>query len=323
MGFGPRQKETNVAVGKGLAGVHKRAEELASQRQSFGLRKFTPEFRWDGSKPAAENALNLRILGDDLIVATKQHRGVPLPDNKFFFGICRRAEPIEADFCYVCDVLAKNFEGDAKQKKRNGLVPVDIAVGLAVEMEELKEGRVVVGWKPKLVEFSIPEVTDAEKNGEATVQDKEYRKLLDGLGAPGTKVNIPNIGLMVGTISGQQALWDFATRRQKISDRVYEISRHGKALDTKWDWNHEGPDQKTPDPSEMLAEYAVKYPFELPEEWVARNASEERYNYFFKLNAEAAGDGEATTSSSNDDVEPVSDSRAALMERLKGKGGSN
>lgn len=310
-------------VGKvgGLAGVAKRAEEIAASRQSFGLRRFTPEFRWDGNKPPAENQLYLRLLGDELIVPTKQHRGVPLPENKFFFGICRHAEPVEADFCHVCDVMAKNFDGDAKQKKRNGLVPVDIAVGLAVEMEELKEGRVVVGWKPKLVEFQIPEVTDGEKNGEATASEKEYRKLLDGLGQPGTKVNIPNIGLMVGTISGQQALWDYATRRKQISDRVFEISRHGKALETKWDWNHEGPD-KEPDPSDMLAEYASKYPFELPEEWVARNAAEDRYNYFFKLVAEGA-EAVAPVADKEDNVEPVADSRAALMARLKGKGSSN
>lgn len=312
-----------MAVGaKGLAGVHKRAEELASQRQSFGLRRFTPEFRWDGSKSAAENAISVRILGDELIVPTKQHRGVPLPENKFFFGICRHAEPIEADFCYVCDVLAKNFEGDQKQKKRNGLIPVDIAVGLGVEMEAVLEGarKTFAGWTPKLVEFQIPDTTDAEKNGEVTPEEKEYRKLLDALGAPGTKVNIPNIGLLVGTISGQQALWDYATRRPKISDRVFEISRHGKALDTKWDWNHEGPDAN-PDPSDLLAEYAGKYPFELPIEWVERNSAQTRYDFFFKLTPDAAGDGEAAATSAEEEAEqPVSDSRSELMKRLAGKG---
>jgi hypothetical protein len=310
-----------VAVGaaKGLAGVHERAAEIAAQRQSFGLRKFTPEFRWDGGKPAAENAINLRILGDDLIVPTKQHRGVPLPDNKFFFGICRKADPILADHCHVCDVLAKNFEGDAKQKKRNGLVPVDIAVGLAVEMEAVMNGRVFAGWKPKMVEFQIPETTEAEKKGEAEPEEKEYRKLLDELGKPGSKVSVPNIGLMVGTLTGQQALWDYATRRKTVSDRVFEISRHGKTLDTKWDWNHEGPDQEMPDPSPLLAEYAAKYPFELPMEWVVRNSSQERYDFFFKLKPDAEGDGEQAASSADDAVEPVAGSRAALMERLKGR----
>lgn len=310
---------------KGLAGVHKRAEELASQRQSFGLRRYTQEFRWDGGKPAAENAISVRILGDELIVPTKQHRGVPLPENKFFFGICRHAEPIEADFCYVCDVLAKNFEGDQKQKKRNGLVPVDIAVGLGVEMEAVLEGarKTFAGWTPKMVEFQIPDTTDAEKNGELTPEEKEYRKLLDGLGAPGAKVNIPHIGLLVGTISGQQALWDYATRRTKMSDRVFEISRHGKALDTKWDWNHEGPDAN-PDPSELLAEYAGKYPFELPIEWVERNAAQSRYDFFFKLTPDAADAGEAAaTTPDDDDVAPASNSREALMERLKGKGSNS
>lgn len=309
-----------MAVGvRGLAGVHKKAEELAAQRQSFGLRRFTPEFRWDGNKPAAENALNLRLLGDELIVPTKQHRGVPLPENKFFFGICRHAEPIEADFCHVCDVLAPAFEGDQKQKKRSGLIPVDIAVGLAVEMEEKREGRVLVGWKPKMVEFQIPDITDGEKKDEATAEEREYRKLLNRLGNPGTKVSIPNIGLLVGTISGQQALWDYATRRKQMSDRVFEISRHGKALDTKWDWNHEGPDNE-PDPSAMLVEYAAKYPFELPEEWVARNAAEDRYNYFFKIGDAAAEAATPTAGDKDDDVKPVASSRDALMERLKGQG---
>lgn len=313
-----------VGAAKGLAGVRERAQELASQRQSFGLRRFSQEFRWDGSKPASENAINLRLLGDDIIVSAKQHRGVPLPENKFFFGICRRAEPIEADYCYVCDVLAKEFDGDAKQKKRNGLIPVDIAVGLAVEMEPILEGskKVFAGWTPKMVEFQIPETTDAEKKGEVSAEDKEYRKLLDGLGKPGAKVNVPNIGLIVGTISGQQAIWDWATRRQKMSDRVFEVSRHGKGLETKWDWNHEGPDEN-PDPSGLLAEYSAKYPFELPIEWVERNADQSRYDFFFKLSPEADGGGESASSSSDDDESsPVSDSRAALMERLKGKGGN-
>jgi len=315
-----------VVVGgmKGLAGVHKRAEELASQRQSFGLRKFTPEFRWDGNKPAAENAISLRILGDDIIVPTQMHRGVPLPENKFFFGVCRRAYPISADYCHVCDVLFKEFDGDAKQKRRNGLTQTDVAVALAVEMEAVLEGprKIFAGWKPKLVEFQIPELTDSEKKGEATVEEKEYRALLSGLGEPGKKANIPNIQMMVGTLSGQQGLFDYATRRKSISDRVFEISRHGNKLETKWDWNHEGPDEQ-PDPAPLLEEYLSKYPFELPEEWVIRNSAEDRYNYFFKLGP-AAGEGEVAASAvaKDEEVEPVSDSRAALMRRLQGKGSS-
>ncbi len=305
----------------GLAGVHKRAEEIASQRQSFGLRRYTPEFRWDGNKPAAENALNLRILGDDIIVPTMQHRGVPLPENKYFFGICRRAFPIEAKFCYVCDVLAKEFEGDNKQKKRNGLIPVDIAVGLAVEMEPITEGRIAVGWKPKMVEFAIPEITDGEKGEDAPSADKQYRKLLDGLGAPGAKVMVPNIGMMVGTISGTQALWDYATRRKSVSDRVYEISRHGKALDTKWLWDHEGQDKDMPDPAPLLAQYSGKYPFELPEEWVYRNASEDRYNHFFKLTLPGE-DNDAAEAEAKDSVEPTANSRSQLMDRLRNRVGS-
>ena len=307
---------------KGLAGVKDRAEEIAASRQSFGLRKFTQEFRWDGSKPANENAISLRVLGDDLIVPTKQHRGVPLPENKFFFGVCRHAEPIEDDYCYVCDVLAKNFEGDQKQKKRAGLIPVDIAVALAVEMEPILEGarKVFAGWTPKMVEFQIPEVTDSEKDGTATPSEKEYRKLLDGLGEPGKKVMIPHIGMMVGTIAGTQGLFDIPTRKKSISDRVFEVSRHGKALETKWGWEHEGPDEN-PDPSELLAEYAAKYPFELPIEWVERTAAQARYDFFFKLTPDATvAEGETAATSAEDDVEPVSDSRSALMERLKGKG---
>lgn len=327
-GCGPRQRENDVIPGKvgGLAGVHKRAEELQAQRQSFGLRKFTQEFRWDGGKPASENAICIRVLGDELIVATKQHRAVPLPENKFFFGVCRHAEPIEADYCYVCDVLAKNFEGDNKQKKRNGLIPTDIAVALGVEMEAILEGprKVFAGWKPKLVEFQIPDITDGEKDGSVTPEEKEYRKLLDGLGKPGTKVNIPNIGLLVGAIMGTQALFDIPTRRASISDRVFEIARHGKGLDTKWGWEHEGPDPE-PDPSAMLAEYAAKYPFELPIEWVERTSAQTRYDFFFKLTADAPAGAEsaATTADDADDTEPVSDSRSALMERLKGKGSNS
>lgn len=303
---------------KGLAGVHKRAEEIASQRQSFGLRKFTQEFRWDGNKPPSENQISLRILGDDLFVPTKMHRGVPLPENKFFFGVCRRAEPIEADFCHVCDVLAKNFDGDAKQKKRFGLVATDVAVALAVEMEAVMNGRIFEGWKPKLVEFQIPELTPEEKKDEATSEEKAYRKLLDALGAPGAKVSVPHVAMMVGTLSGQQALWDFALRRETISDRVYEISRYGKGLDTKWDWNHEGVDKNQPDPAPILAELAAKYPFELPEEWVLRNGDEDRYNFFFKLKDDAQTADEGSSSSSPEPV--VSDSRAALMAKLAGKG---
>lgn len=309
---------------KGLAGVKDRAEELASQRQSFGLRKFTQEFRWDGSKPATENAISLRVLGDDLIVPTKQHRGVPLPENKYFFGVCRHAEPIEADFCYVCDVLAKNFEGDQKQKKRNGLIAVDIAVALAVEMEAVLEGprKVFSHWTPKLVEFQIPDVTDGEKDGTVTPSEKEYRKLLDGLGQPGTKVMIPNIGLLVGTLVGTQALFDIPTRKKSISDRVFEVARHGKGLDTKWGWEHEGPDEQ-PDPSAMLAEYAAKYPFELPIEWVERTSAQSRYDFFFKLKDDAQAGDETAATEKDDDTEPVADSRAALMARLAGKGGSS
>lgn len=309
-----------MAGAKGLAGVSKRAEELASSRQSFGLRRFTPEFRWDGNKPASENALNLRVLGDDIIVPTKMHRGVPLPENKFFFGVCRKADPIEADFCYVCDVMAKEFDGDAKAKKRNGLVATDVAVALAVEMEPIMDGRVATDlWKFKLVEFEIPQTTDDERNGKATEEAVEYRKVLDKLGKPGTKVNIPSIGMMIGTISGQQALFDWASRRKTISDRTYEISRTGAGLATKWDWNHEGPDKEQPDPAPILEELRNKYPLELPEEWVARNGSESRYDYFFNLKGDSQSNGESASDSSSD-VEPVSDSRAELMERLKGAG---
>lgn len=308
---------------RGLAGVAKRSEELASQRVGFGLRKFTSEFRWDGNKPRAENALSLRVLGDEIIIPTKMHRGVPLPENKFFFGVCRHAFPIKADFCYVCDVVAKDFDGDAKAKRRMGLVPVDVAVALAVEMEARTEGRVFVGWKPKMVEFEIPQTTDDEKTGKATEEAKEYRKLLNKLGEPGVKVQVPHIGLMVGTISGQQALFDWPSRRKSISDRVFEVSRTGKGLDTKWDWNHEGPDQDQPDPAPLLAEYAAKYPFELPEEWVLRNGSQDRYDHFFRVgNQTALSEGEK--SDSKDDVEePVSDTRAELMRRLQGKGSSS
>lgn len=312
-----------VAVGgRGLAGVHQRSEEIQSQRQSFGLRKFTPEFRWDGSKPPAENQLNLRILGDDIMISTQMHRGVPLPENKFFFGVCRHAFPIQDNFCYVCDVLGKSFEGDAKARKRNGITPTDVAVALAVEQEPVLNGRVQVGWRNKMVDFEIPQVTDAEKSGDATAEEREYRKLLDKLGLPGVKVQVPNIGMMVGTMAGAQGLFDFVTRRPTISDRVYEISRHGNKLETKWDWNHDGADKENPDPTEMLAEFAAKYPFELPEEWAHRTGATERYNYFFKLTPDAKGDGE-TAASSSDDVEPVSDSRAQLMERLRGKGSSS
>lgn len=315
-----------MAVGaRGLAGVHQRSEELASQRQTFGLRRFTTEFRWDGSKPPAENALSLRLLGDDIIITTQMHRFIPLPDNKFFVGVCRKAFPItpegatEPQFCHACDVLAPAFEGDNKLKKRNGLIPVDMAVALAVEQEAVMNGRVFAGWRPKMVDFEIPQTTDAEKSGEATADVKEYRALLSKLGDPGAKVKIPSIGLMVGTLSGKQALFDYATRRQSISDRIFEISRHGKGLDTTWDWNHEGKDQENPDPAGLLAEYREKYPFELPEEWVIRNGSEDKYNYFFKLGP-AGEEGEAVAAADKDeDVEPVSDSRTALMERLKGK----
>jgi thiol-disulfide isomerase/thioredoxin len=310
-----------VPVGaRGLAGVHQRSEELASQRQSFGLRRFTTEFRWDGGKPPAENALSLRLLGDEIIITTQMHRFIPLPDNKFFVGVCRKAFPIGADFCHACDVLAPAFDGDNKLKKRNGLVPVDVAVALAVEMDAVMNGRVFAGWTPKMVEFEIPQVTDAEKSGEATVEVKEYRALLNRLGEPGSKVKVPNIGLMIGTLSGQQALFDYATRRKTISDRVFEIARHGKGLETKWDWNHEGPDQESPDPSVLLASYKDKYPFELPEEWVIRNGSEDKYNHFFKLNGAGESEESAAAASDKDEgVDPVSDSRTALMERLKGK----
>lgn len=309
---------------RGLAGVHKRSEELASQRTGFGLRKYTQEFRWDGSKPPAENAIALRVLGDDIIISTKMHRGVPLPDNKFFFGVCRHAFPINANFCYVCDVLNKDFEGDAKLRKRNGLLATDVAVALAVEMEAVMEGRVFTGWTPKMVEFEIPQLTEDEKKEKATAEAMEYRALLNKLGQPGDKVKIPHIGMMVGTLVGQQALFDFATRRKSISDRVFEISRHGKTLDTKWDWNHEGQDKDNPDPSGMLADFAEKYPFELPEEWAIRTGSEERYNFFFKLTPEASGDEPAASAAEvEDDVVPVSNSRTALMERLKGKGSNN
>jgi thiol-disulfide isomerase/thioredoxin len=248
------------------------------------------------------------------------HRFIPLPDNKFFVGVCRHAFPIEADFCHACDVMAPAFEGDNKLKKRNGLVPVDVAVALAVEMEAVMNGRVFAGYRPKQVEFEIPQITDAEKNDAAEpvpASVKEYRALLNKLGEPGSKVKIPNIGLMVGTLSGKQALFDYATRRQSISDRVFEIARHGKGLDTTWDWNHEGKDQENPDPTELLVDYRNRYPFELPEEWVIRNGSEDKYNYFFKLNAAGEEDAEKA-SAEKDDVDPVSDSRTALMERLKG-----
>jgi hypothetical protein len=133
-------------------------------------------------------------------------------------------------------------------------------------------------------------------------------------------VNIPHVAMLVGTISGQQALWDYATRRPKISDRVFEISRHGKALDTKWDWNHEGPDAN-PDPTDLLADLASKYPFELPLEWVERNAAQSRYDFWFKLTPDAPGDGEAAETSSDEEGEqPVSDAREALMNRVKGIG---
>ncbi|HEY6021187.1 MAG TPA: hypothetical protein VIY48_15160 [Candidatus Paceibacterota bacterium] len=315
-----------MAVGsRGLAGVVKRSEEIQSQRTGFGLRKFTQEFRWDGSKPPAENALSLRILGDDIIISTQMHRFVPLPENKFFNGVCRKAFPItpensNPEFCYVCDVVLKEFDGDTKAKKRNGLVPTDVAIALAVEQEAVMNGRVFAGYKTKMIDFEIPQITDAEKNNEATAEAKAYRELLNKLGQPGSKVSIPSIGLMIGTLSGKQALFDYATRRQTISDRVFEISRHGKGLDTAWDWNHEGPDRDNPDPSGLLKEYQDKYPFELPEEWAIRNGSEERYNYFFKL-GEAAGEGEPAVSAeaAADEIEPVSDSRSQLMERLKGK----
>jgi hypothetical protein len=315
-----------MAVGaRGLAGVHKRSEELASQRVGFGLRKYTTEFRWDGSKPPAENALNLRILGDDIIISTQMHRFVPLPDNKFFNGVCRKAFPIEADFCHVCDVMAKEFDGDNKAKKRNGLVPTDVAVALAIEQEPVMEGRQFVGYRTKMVEFEIPQVTEGEKSGEASAESKEYRVLLNKLGQPGAKVSIPNVGLMIGTLSGKQALFNYATKRPTISDRVFQISRHGKGLETEWDWDHEGPDRDQPDPALILKDLEGKYPFELPEEWVLRNGSEERYNFFFKLGpAPAEGEVAASAGAAADDAEePVSDSRATLMERLKGRGTSN
>ena len=306
----------------GLAGVAKRSEELASQRGGFGLRKFTSEFRWDGNKPKSENAISLRVLGDDIIVPTMQHRGVPLPENKFFFGICRHAFPINADFCYVCDVIAKEFDGDDKAKKRAGLKPTDVAVALAVEMEAITEGRRFVGYRPKMVEFEIPQTTDDEKSGKVPEEAKEYRKLLDMLGQPGTKVQVPHIGLIVGTIAGQQAIFDWPSRRKSISDRVFEVSRTGKGLDTKWDWDHEGPDQEQPDPAPLLAEYSAKYPFEMPMEWVMRNGSEERYNHFFKLTSDDSSSEYAGESADDgkDEEDPVSDTRAALMRRLQGKG---
>lgn len=304
--------------GRGLAGVSKRAEEIASQRTGFGLRKFTSEFRWDGNKPPAENQLYLRPLGDDIIMSTQMHRGVPLPDNKFFFGVCRKAFPIEADFCHVCDVLNPAFDGDNKLKKRNGLLPTDVAVALAVEMEPVMEGRVFVGYRLKMVEFEIPQTTDDEKSGKATDEAKEYRVLLDKLGQPGAKVKIPNFGMLVGTISGQQALFDIPTRRSSISDRVFEIARHGKGLETKWAWEHEGADRDNPDPAPLLAEYASKYPFELPEEWVIRNAAVDRYNFFFKLGETATEGGATVAVDKKDDVKPVADSRAELMKRLSG-----
>lgn len=309
---------------RGLAGVHKRSEEISSQRVGTGLRKFTAEFRWDGSKPPAENALALRILGDDIMIPTKMHRGVPLPENKFFFGVCRHAYPIEADFCYVCDVKAKEFEGDNKAKKRVGLIPTDVAVALAVQMETVTKGRAFAGYKVKMVEFEIPAITEAEKKGEQTAEAKEYRVLLDKLGPPGTKVSVPNIGLMVGTLSGQQALFDHAVKHDTVSDRVFEISRHGNKLETSWVWDHDGADRDQPDPSDILKSYQNKYPFEMPEEWVQRMAAEERYNFFFKLSAATTGadSGEEAAASPDDDggVEPVADSRAALMARLAGKG---
>lgn len=309
-----------VGSPKGLAGVKKKAAELAASRQSFGLRRFTPEFRFDGNKPPTENALNLRVLGDEIIVTTQMHRGVPLPENKYFFGVCRKADPIFADYCYVCDVQAKNFEGDNKQKKRNGLIPTDVAVALAVEMEPVKGSA--KSWKPKLVEFEIPQLTEDEKASKAPEESVEYRKLLNKLGAPGSKVMIPNIGMLVGTISGQQALFDIPSRRKSISDRTFEVSRHGAALATKWGWEHEGEDPDYPDPSVLLESFQGKYPFEMPEEWVVRMADEGRYNHFFKLGGNTEGVTEAAAETA-DDVEPVADSRSELMERLKGAGSGN
>ena len=310
--------------GRGLAGVHKRSEEISSQRQSFGLRKYSTEFRWDGSKPPQENAKSVRILGDDLLINTQMHRFVPLPENKFFNGVCRHAFPIEADYCYVCDDLAKNFDGDQKQKKRNGLVPTDVAVALAVEMEAVMNGRVFAGYKVKMTDFEIPQITEGEKSGEVPAEAKEYRALLNKLGQPGSKVQIPSIGLMIGTMSGKQALFDYATRRPTISDRVFEIARHGKGLDTVWDWNHEGPDKDSPDPAPLLAEYTGKYPFELPEEWAFRSGSEERYNFFFKLGGDTTGvEAEAVASPDGDDPAPVANSRQELMDRIKGLGSKN
>jgi len=256
------------------------------------------------------------------------HRFVPLAEKKFFNGVCRKAYPIGADYCYVCDVVAKEFEGDNKERKRNGLVPTDVAVALAMEMEAITEGpkRIFVGWKPKFVEFEIPQLTEAEKAGGADVsaESKAYRELLNGLGKPGDKVSIPSIGLMIGTLSGKQALFNYATKRKSISDRVHEISRYGKGLDTEWDWNQDGPDKDQPDPAPILKELEGKYPFELPEEWAIRNGSEERYNFFFKLGGDATAaageEGDSASAGADDAEEPVSDARSALMERLKGKG---
>lgn len=305
---------------RGLAGVHQRSEEIAADRKGFGLQRRTFEFRWDGSKPRSENQIALRILGDDIMIATQMHRFVPLGGNpqKFFNGVCRRAFPIEADSCYVCDVKAKEFEGDAKEKRRNGLTTTDVAVALAVEMEAVGKRS----YKPKTIEWTIPDLTDEEKKGEITADMKEYRALLNGLGKPGTKVHVPAIGLMIGTMSGQQALFDYATRRTTVSDRVFEISREGKGLETKWDWNHDGEDRENPDPTELLASFA-KYPFELPEEWAHRKGSEEFYNFSFKLGAPAEDEGEAAapaSSKDSDDVKPVSSARDQLMRRLQGKG---
>lgn len=307
--------------GRGLATIHKRGEELSSQRQSFGLRRFTPEFRWDGSKPPNENGLSLRILGDDIMINTQMHRFVPLADNKYFNGVCRKAFPIGADNCYICDVLFNEFDGDAKAKKRAGLVPTDVAVALAVEMEAMGRGRNFSGYKVKMTEFEIPQITDAEKDGSVSDESKAYRALLNGLGKPGDKVQVPNIGLMIGTMSGKQALFDYALKRPTISDRVFEISRYGKGLETSWDWNHDGADKDMEDPAPLLAEFQAKYPFELPEEWAERNGAQDRYNYFFKLGP-SSGEGEAAASAEDKDdaPDPVSDSRAALMERIKGKG---
>jgi hypothetical protein len=315
-----------VAVGaRGLAGVHKRSEEIAAERKTFGLQRRTFEFRWDGNKPRMENAIELRILGDDIMIATQMHRFVPLGDNKYFNGVCRKAFPISEPppatpaFCYVCDVRAKEFEGDAKEKRRAGLTPTDVCVALAVEMVESSKNH----YKPKMIEWTIPEITDEEKKGEATAEAKEYRKLLDGLGKPGAKIMVPAIGLMIGTMSGQQGLFDYAMRRDTVSDRVFSISRDGKGLETKWDWNHNGEDRDNTDPSELLASLA-QYPFELPEEWAHRNGSEDRYNHFFKLGepAEAVTEAVAPAQRVSDDPAPVavaSSARQALMDRLAKK----